>query len=238
MSSSPHAGLATPCASAPLGALPSGICPALGRHRVEIITAALAAGTTQRPRRARVATRLTDDDRSMLERIPCTTIERTLFDLCAAVSPTIVDLAIDRRCAGGLTTLYGSRRSRGGSRPEDAPGARSSTASWRAGRTRHPHRERAGATARPCASSSSRASRAAAAVRGPTTRDGTAVARCRPRVPALANRDRVRQRAGARRPSRTHTRQRTAKRRSLRAGLRAGHGDRRRSEGRARDSHP
>ena len=47
---------------------------------------------------------LTDEDRSEIEGIPCTTIERTIFDLCAAVSPMIVDLALDSALRRRLTT--------------------------------------------------------------------------------------------------------------------------------------
>jgi hypothetical protein len=47
---------------------------------------------------------LTSDDRTSVDGIPCTTVERTIFDLCSVTSDVTVDLAIDSALRRGLTT--------------------------------------------------------------------------------------------------------------------------------------
>ena len=48
---------------------------------------------------------LPDRDLTFIDGIPVTTVERTIFDLCAVRGPKTVDLAIDNALRRSLTTF-------------------------------------------------------------------------------------------------------------------------------------
>jgi hypothetical protein len=77
--------------------------PGASRDRVEIIT--------ERWERAQhvglvvhESLLLEDVDKDVIDGIPTTTVERTIFDLCSIHSDVLVDMAIDRALARGITT--------------------------------------------------------------------------------------------------------------------------------------
>jgi hypothetical protein len=79
------------------------------------------------------STRLEAVDTTIVDGIRCTTIERTIFDLCACVGPVTVDLAIDAALRRDLTTIgallgvhdrLATKGRRGGRRFRDALASR------------------------------------------------------------------------------------------------------------------
>jgi very-short-patch-repair endonuclease len=50
-------------------------------------------------------TSLTDADRDELDGIPCTSVERTIFDMCVTSGPTLIDLIIDSALRRELTDV-------------------------------------------------------------------------------------------------------------------------------------
>jgi predicted transcriptional regulator of viral defense system len=120
---------------------------AVASHRSAAALWAISGGRTDRLeltcprwRRARhdglvvhESTRLDATDTTIVDGIRCTTVERTIFDLCACVGPVTVDLAIDAALRRDLTSIgallevhdrLATKGRRGGRRFRDALASR------------------------------------------------------------------------------------------------------------------